>query len=284
MLVIYLKVLKQPVLSQEIVNMDELAEIQNSVSGLATMTTEKIAKISERMVEMERANNSLGRRNTQTTNQLMTLTMMTDSPYRRLRQCLSQIERKKEALREHFFKFQKKQLEIKEWEKEDTPLSRINIAEARSGIESAKVYIDGALKEIAVFQDAYEEIRKNNDIPLLWDEEDAEIDEIRHHIRQAFRQSHRDMILTGTITQGNAEYLEQYGIHLQTARNYIATYIASVEKMINEEGKMPNIDHLYEFLDSCVEIFGDEYIKVMNHIGITELVRSEWLFKNNVNK
>ena len=79
--------------------MYELAEIQNSVSGLATMTTEKIAKISERMVEMERANNSLGRRNTQTTNQLMTLTMMTDSPYRRLRQCLSQIERKKEALR-----------------------------------------------------------------------------------------------------------------------------------------------------------------------------------------
>jgi len=264
--------------------MDELAEIQNSVSGLATMTTEKIAKISERMVEMERANNSLGRRNTQTTNQLMTLTMMTDSPYRRLRQCLSQIERKKQALKEHFFKFQKQQLEIKEWEKEDTPLARINIAEARSGAESMKVYIDGALKEIAVFQDAYEEIRKNNDIPLLWDEEDAELDEIRHHVRQAFLQSHRDMILTGTITQGNAEYLSQYGIHLQTARNYIATYIASVEKMINEEGKMPNIDHLYEFLDSCVEIFGEEYIKVMNHIGITELVRSEWLFKNNVNK
>ena len=281
-LVIYWKVIRIVGLHQE-VNMDELAEIQNSVSGLATMTTEKIAKISERMVEMERANNSLGRRNTQTTNQLMTLTMMTDSPYRRLRQCLAQIERKKEALREHFFKFQKKQLEIKEWEKEDTPLSRINITEARSGMENAKIYIEGALKEIAVFQDAYEEIRKNNDIPLLWDEEDAELDEIRHHIRQAFRQSHRDMILTRTITQGNAEYLEQYGIHLQTARNVIAKYIASCESLI-EEGKMPNIDHLYEFLDSCVEVFGEEYIKVMNHIGITELVRSEWLFKNNVNK
>ena len=175
MLVIYFKIIKITVLCQGY-NMDELAEIQNSVTGLATMTTEKIAKISERMVEMERANNSLGRRNTQTTNQLMTLTMMTDSPYRRLRQCLSQIERKKEALRENFFKFQKKQLEIKEWEKEDTPLARVNIAEARSGIENSKVYIDGALKEIAVFQDAYEEIRKNNNIPVLWDEEDAELD------------------------------------------------------------------------------------------------------------
>ena len=66
---------------------------------MATMTPDKIQKISERMVEMERANNSLGRSNTQTTNQLMTLTMLTDSPYRRLRQCLAQIERKKEALK-----------------------------------------------------------------------------------------------------------------------------------------------------------------------------------------
>ena len=264
-------------------NMNELAQIQNTISGLATITPEKMQKISDRMVEMERANNSLGRRNTQTTNQLMTLTMLTDSPYRRLRQILAQIENKSNALREHYFRHQKLQVEIKEWGEEDTELSRIKIAESNAGMENGKKYIEGALKEIGIFQDAYEEIRQNNNIPELWDEEDAELDEIRHHIRQVFRQSHRDMILTGTITQGNAEYLEQYGIHLQTARNVIGKYIATCEGLI-EEGKMPNIDHLYEFLDSCVEVFGEEYIKVMNHIGIKELVRSEWLFKNNVNK
>ena len=264
--------------------MNELVQIQEEFSGLATITPEKMQKITERMVEIERANNSLGRRNTQTTNQLMTLTMLTDSPYRRLRQILAQIENKTTALRGQFFEHQKMKLDIKEWEEEDTPLSRIKVAEARAGMESGKKYIEGALKEIGIFQDAYEEIKKNNNIPDEWDEEDAEIDEIRHHIRQAFRQSHRDMILNGSISQGNAEYLEQYGIHLQTARNFIAAYIAGVEKMINEDGKMPNIDHLYEFLDNCVEVFGEEYIKVMNHIGITELVRSEWLFKNSVNK
>tara|TARA_R100000808_G_C2141615_1_gene149441 strand:- start:317 stop:1108 length:792 start_codon:yes stop_codon:yes gene_type:complete len=263
--------------------MEELVHIQNSIAGMATMNPNKIQKISERMVEMERANNSLGRSNTQTTNQLMTLTMLTDSPYRRLRQCLAQIERKKEALRSSYFNHQKLELEIKEWEKEDTELSRIKIAEARANMESSKVYIEGALKEIAIFQDAYEEIRKNNNIPVLWDEEDAELDEIRHHIRQAFRQSHRDMILTGSISQGNAEYLEQYGIHLQTARNYIKQYIDQCEGLIAEKA-YPTIDHLYEFLDKCVETFGEEYIKTMHHIGITELVRSEWLFKNNVNK
>jgi predicted Fe-Mo cluster-binding NifX family protein len=263
--------------------MNELAQIQNSISGMATITSDKIQKISERMVEMERANNSLGRKNTQTTNQLMTLTMLTDSPYRRLRQCLAQIERKKEALRDAYFKHQKLEVQIKEWEEEDTELSRINIAEARAGMEASKIYIEGALKEIAIFQEAYEEIRNNNNIPILWDEEDAELDEIRHHIRQAFRQSHRDMILTGSISQGNAEYLEQYGIHLQTARNYIKQYINKCEELISAE-TYPSIDHLYEFLDSCVKDFGEEYIKTMHHIGITELVRSEWLFKGNVNK
>ena len=87
--------------------MNELAEIQDTISGLATITPKKMRKISERMVEMERANNSLGRRNTQTTNQLMTLTMLTDSPYRRLRQILAQIENKNNALRDHYFKYQK---------------------------------------------------------------------------------------------------------------------------------------------------------------------------------
>ena len=114
--------------------MNELAQIQKEFSGLETITPEKMQKISERMVEIERASNSLGRRNTQTTNQLMTLTMLTDSPYRRLRQILTQIERKKEALQSTYFKHQKLQLEIKEWKEEDTELSRIKIAEAQNGV------------------------------------------------------------------------------------------------------------------------------------------------------
>jgi len=265
--------------------MKDLQIIEAAVAeGLATITPDKLAKISERMVEIDRATQTLGRKNTQTTNQLMTLTMLTDSPYRRLRQCITQIEGKKSAIRDSYYSSKKKMIEIVAWEKEGTELSLIQAEEARIGMYEGKKYVDGALKELAVFQEAYEEIRKNNNIPVLWDEEDAEMDEIRHHIRQAFRQSHRDMILTGSITQGNAEYMEQYGIHLQTARNVIAKYIAECERIMEEDGQMPNIDHLYEFLDKCVEIFGEEYIKVMNHIGITELVRSEWLFKNNVTK
>ena len=40
--------------------MDELAQIEKEFSGLATITPAKMKKITERMVEVERANNSLG--------------------------------------------------------------------------------------------------------------------------------------------------------------------------------------------------------------------------------
>ena len=260
--------------------MNELVEIHKNITGLPTITKEKMALINERQVEIERAKQTLGRKNTQTTNQLMTLAMLTDSPYRRLRQCITQIESRKRALQSAYFGYRKTEIEIREWEEKGDELSLINFQEANEHIEESKIYIDGALKELAVFQEAYEEIRINNNIPVLWDEEDAEMDEIRHHIRQAFRQSHRDMILTGTITQGNAEYLEQYGIHLQTARNVIAKYIAECERLINEEGVMPNVDHLYEFLDNAVKVFGNEYHRVLKHIGLDGLIKQEYLYRS----
>jgi len=83
-------------------------ELQKSVGGLPTITDEKLALIASKMPEIDRANHTAGRSQTQTTNQLMSLTMMSDSPYRMMRQCLSQIEKKRNALEEAYFKMKKK--------------------------------------------------------------------------------------------------------------------------------------------------------------------------------
>lgn len=244
-----------------------------------TMTPDKISAISERMVEMDRALQTTGRKNTQHTNQLMTLTMLTDSPYRRLRQCLVQIDKSRHAVEDAYWSDLRNQIKIKEWSEKDTEEGRLEIAQYHYSRDRTKIFVEGALKEIAIFQEAYEEIRKANNIPADWDEEDAELDEIRHHLRQAFRQAHRDMTLTGSITQGNAEYLEQYGVHLQTARSVISKYIAHCEQQL-EEGNVPNINSLYEFLDSVVEIFGDEFHHVLKHIGLDGIIRQDYLYRS----
>ena len=251
--------------------------LQKSVGGLATITNEKLAIIAEKMVEIDRVNHTAGRSQTQTTNQLMSLTMMTDSPYRRLRQCMSQIERKRNALEESYFKMQKSKVLIKQWYEKGDEISVIKAQEAESRMIRQKDYIDGAFKEIATFQCAYDEIRESHNIPEKWDEKDAELAEIDHHIKQAFRQAHRDMVNTGRIGLGNMEYMEQYGIHLQTATKVIADYIAGEDKMISE-GKMPTVRHLYAFLDRMAETFHDAHKDVLNRIGIKELIKDEFLY------
>ena len=251
--------------------------LQKSVGGLATITDEKLAIIAKKMVAIDRANHTAGRSQTQTTNQLMSLTMMTDSPYRRLRQCMSQIERKRTALEESYFKMQKKKLLISQWYEKGDEMSIIKAQEAESSMIRQKDYIDAAFKEIATFQCAYDEIRESHNISENWDERDAEEAEIDHHIKQAFRQAHRDMVNTGRIGLGNMEYMEQYGIHIQTATRIISDYIASEDKMI-AEGKMPTVKHLYAFLDRMAETFHNAHKDVMERIGIKELIKEEFLY------
>jgi predicted Fe-Mo cluster-binding NifX family protein len=275
--------MKQNAVKKQDDNVTQLSEykgfqaLQKSVGGLATITDEKLAIIAEKMVEIDRVNHTAGRSQTQTTNQLMTLTMMTDSPYRRLRQCMSQIERKRKALEEAYFKMQKKKVQVENWYEKGDEMSVIRAREAEAGMIRQKDYIDGAFKEIATFQCAYDEIRESHNIPENWDEKDAEEAEIDHHIKQAFRQAHRDMVNTGRIGLGNMEYMEQYGIHIQTATKIIADYIASEDKMI-AEGKMPTVKHLYAFLDRMAETFHDAHKAVMERIGIKELLKEDFLY------
>jgi len=267
-------------MSSEVLKLDEykgFQALQKSVGGLSTITDKKLAIIAEKMVEIDRVNHTAGRSQTQTTNQLMSLTMMTDSPYRRLRQCLSQIERKRSALDESYFKMKKKQVLIKAWYDKGDEMSVIRAQEAEHQMVRQKDYIDAAFKEIATFQCAYDEIRESHNIPKKWDERDAELAEIDHHIKQAFRQAHRDMVNTGRIGLGNMEYMEQYGIHIQTATRVIADYIAGEDKMI-AEGKMPTVNHLYAFLDRMADTFHDAHKDVMKRIGIKELIKEDFLY------
>ena len=251
--------------------------LQKAVGGLSTITEEKLAVIAEKMVAIDRANHTAGRSQTQTTNQLMSLTMLTDSPYRRLRQCLAQIEKKRMALEEAYFGMQKQKAMIKQWYEKGDELSVIRAKKAESGMIRQKDYIDAAFKEIATFQCAYDEIRESHNIPDNWDEKDAEIAEIDHHIKQAFRQSHRDMVGNGKINIGNMEYLEQYGIHVQTAQQLIAEYITSENVMI-AEGKFPSVKSLYAWLDRMAETFHDAHKDVMERIGIKDLLKEDYLY------
>ena len=257
---------------------NELALIEELNTELAVIDSKKLAKISQRMVEIDRANLTAGKKNTQVTSQLMTLTMLCDAPYRRLRQVLAQIEKTRNAIEENIFNLRKKKVELKRLRESDDELDIIEGDHIEHGMQRGKIYLEGALKELAMFQETYDEIKKTHNIPDDWDEVNMEKEEIANHIRMAFRNGVRNIMTGGALGNGTLEYLEQFGIHPQTAHKMIAGYIEKTNKLI-EEGRAPTVDHLYEFLDYCAETFQDAHKAVMKRIGIEELIKDEYLYQ-----
>ena len=137
-----------------------------------SISKEGLQKICNRLPELERGKKAVGRKNSQTTSTLMTMTMIADSPYRQMKQCLSQIDSKRNGLIESYFNTQKTKVKIAKWEESDNELDKVKAEEAKVQIEQAKVYCENAMKEIGMYQDIYDEIRESHGIPVDWDEED----------------------------------------------------------------------------------------------------------------
>ena len=253
-----------------------LALLKESAINLEPQALEKIAN---RLPEIYRATKTAGRRNTQTTSQLMTLNMAGDEPYRHLRQILAQIEKKKNALEAGAFKMKKNEIHKKNMLAKGDELSLLRVQEMDAGLERSRIYVEGAVKEIGMYQDAYDEIREAHGIPDNWDERDSEEAEIRHHIKMGFRTAFQEMMSRGMIGRGSAEYLEQFGIHPQVARKHLYEYISGIEKLM-EEGKEPDIEHFHNFLDAMADKFNDAHKLAMKRIGLKSIVREDFCFKD----
>ena len=196
----------------------ELALIEELNTELAVIDSKKLAKISQRMVEIDRANLTVGKKNTQTTSSLMTLTMMCDAPYRRLRQVLAQIEKTRNALEENVFELRKKKVKLRRLRESDDELDVIEADQIEHGMLRGKIYLEGALKELAMFQETYDEIKRTHNIPDNWDELNLEQEEIANHTMIGATRDNQEFKIPDTVTKLTAAELEtrQLVIHAAT--------------------------------------------------------------------
>jgi len=243
-----------------------------------TLDSKALEKIAARLPEQLRASNTAGRRNTQTTSQLMTLNMAGDEPYRHLRQILAQIEKKKNAVEDASFKLRKDEIRKERLAEKDDEISKICIQELTVKAERHRIYIEGAVKEIGMFQDVYDDIRETHGIPEKWDERDSEKGEIRHHIKMGFRTAFQELMCNGMVGRGSSEYLEQFCVHPQAARRQLHDYIPANEELLNN-GKEPNIEHFHNFLDAMADKYKDAHKAVMKRIGLKNLIREDFIFR-----
>ena len=242
------------------------------------ISDEGLQKICDRLPELHRAKRSVGRKNSQTTSTLMTTTMLADSPYRQMKQCLSQIDSKRNALIEAHFKTKKNKIKIKRWEKSGDELDAAEAEETRVQNEEVKVAAENAMKEIGMYQDIYEQIRTSHNIPVDWDEEDYEKKEIENALRMGFRQGIQNIMSSGRIAISTVEYWEQFGVHPMVGEKLTRDYLESIALEI-KENKLPSVVSMHKFLDRMVETFKDEHKHSLTRIGVDAIINHQYAYK-----
>jgi len=252
--------------------------ILNSIPELATLDKQQVAKITSRLPEYHRGKALIGHSTSQTSYSLQTMNMISDSPLSRMKQCLAQIGKKYEALREAYFKIEEYKLEIKEIIKNKDEKSQLRVRELESLIESISISMENALREIGMFQNMYDSIKEKNNIPDNWSEKDFENQEIEHMIKSSFRIAIQDLSSTGRVSKAVVEYWEQLGIHPQVGEIRARNYLVIIQNKINNAEQV-TITDMYEFLDAMVKEFGQEYKKALERIGLTELGSEEFMAK-----
>jgi hypothetical protein len=175
------------------------------------------------------------------------------SPEKNMRQIAAEISRKKAALNEAKWKQVKNEIKIKKleeklangleyWEEVET---KVKLLQLKEGMAEGMVYVEGAMKDILALSDMYDQLSEKMG---EFTEDDIEKNESKAHLKRSVVQCIRDVRMSGSITKGEQEYLEQIGVNpsrmLQTIRQYVA-----------KEAQSDSWDtgDLFDFVDSIVE-------------------------------
>ena len=250
--------------------------LPDSVSDLIRIDKKLLDKINKRLPEFNRAKSMIGHSKSQASYSLQTMNMLDSAPLSRMKQCLSQIRKKYDALQGAYYSIEEAKIEIKELEKKSDELSRVKINKKMSEIESTSFMMSNTLRQLGMFQNMYDSIRKNNNIKEDWTEADYEKQEIENMIKSSFRLGVQELTATGRITNPCVEYWEQLGIHPQIAEARVRDYLTMTNDKIRN-GDRVTIKDMYYFLDSMAEEFGDEWKHAIKRIGLDEIGASEFM-------
>ena len=244
--------------------------ILNNIPKLATLDKEQVAKITNRLPEYQRGKAIIGHGTSQTSYSLQTMNMISDSPYSRLKQCMAQISKKLAGLREAHFKMERLKLYIADLKTKSGKSYEIALADKETEAMMIQTSMENSIREIGMFQDMYDQIKLNNNIPDNWSEKDYEQSEIENMIRSSFRIAIQDVSNYDRVSRAAVEYWEQLGIHPQVGTKYVFEYMRQINEMI-ESGEEVTIVNMYNFLDKMVERFKDEYKIALKRMGLNEI-------------
>lgn len=185
-------------------------------------------------------------------------------PIRNMRQISAEIARKKSALNEAKWRQVESEIKIRKIEDElekgiqDNSLEywrevelKVKLAKLREGIAEGVVIIEGAMKDVLVLNELYEQLKAK---VSGFSEADVEKEETKSHLKRALVQSIRDVRMSGSITKAEQEYIEQIGINPMKLQGLLRAYVDSEAK-----SESWDVSGLYEFVDKLTDELVDHY-------------------------
>ena len=245
-----------------------------------------VERVKQALPAIDRHTRIFDRQNSQTTIQLMTLTMLGgSSPLRMLRQVTAEVEKRKNALYEaqHTVATKQEEIDVLE-EKEDlTAAEKAEVIKLKHDVSQINNKANGSLKDIATLADAYDNIMSNNNIED-WTEEDFENEEKGHHVRRGFEMLYRNLVEYSRAKEATLEYMQQYGVHAQIAIAEVSGYINLVTGLIKNK-EVLDASHLENFLDKMKDKYVNNADKISNRLfgrdGIINKAYMEKMDKRN---
>lgn len=274
--------------------------------SMVTINDDRMREISERMDEINRGLNAFGKTNTQFVS--LGLTLSEATPERNIRQIHAQLETKRGALSESQFRLLKQQNDLKrkmlrKQEIIDTPVGDgkkytteeykeldieridIDIEEIKSKMVDGRVHLEQAIKEIGMYQDAYDDIVEHFGLKD-WDEIDMEKADVDYNLRRCFYQSLRSCRQVGYINEPNQEWLEQLGINPSFVQFEMRAFLDAEHKVMQEimekkEGFGDDMTQVEIFVDHLVQKYINAPIAQIKKRGMKTHLYDKWLFKDN---
>ena len=198
------------------------------------------------------------------------------TPVRSVKHTLAEIDKTRMALEEAHLKMMKKDIELRQKEKElndgnykddlERELLETEILEIKVNMNNIQNSITGAIRKMSFFTNQYKSILKKigkDDIT----EEEYEKEEARYHVMTCMKQAlNAARARGGVIDEGNLIYLFDMGINSAQAQAEIYAYLRMENKMM-DEGKAPTHEMTMQWLEACADKFENDSVKFAERRG-----------------
>ena len=198
------------------------------------------------------------------------------TPIRSVKHTLAEIDKTRMALEEAHLKMMKKDIELRQKEKQlsegeykdefERELLEAEILEIKVNMNNIQNSITGAIRKMSFFTNQYKSILKKIDKKDITEEE-YEQEEARYHVMTCMKQAlNAARARGGVIDEGNLIYLFDMGINSAQAQAEIYAYLKMENKMM-DEGKAPTHEMTMKWLEACADKFQNDSVKFAERRG-----------------